>query len=232
MTTVEKIRQCKTPQEALLVLAEAVDEIVARLEAEPTPDVWSQPLEWGAPAPATEAAAPEDPSSAQQRRIAAIRERLASEHDPDEIRALEAQLRIALEEHVHLEAAAVPGLEPEEGGIITVPPATPERRKAREQWARRVQLEQYVQNAAALGMTEGGREELHHNFGVIGPKGLYVADRLAIMQLPVDERRWLVEDMAVDDEAYAQNMGADILKSEEAISQDQAREMFEGTWKT
>lgn len=234
MTTVEKIKQCSTPQEALLVLAQAIDDISGKVA--PT-DPWSQPLQWDAADEGDGAKRPEDlepateQAAAQQRRLEALRAKLAEATDPSDIKAIEAQIRLAQDTAANIPAAAqVRGEEPAEGGIIEVPPASPERIAERMQWAKRVGLEQYMLNAAALSMTEAGPEELYAWFGKVGPKGLHTHDRLAMVQLPIAERRWLVEDAARDDQALAQDIGADILKSEEAISKEQAREIHEGSW--
>jgi hypothetical protein len=223
-----RIQDCKTPAEALLLLADEID----ALRQAPASDPWSLSLEWAA-APGSARADPAPPLedlSPQQRKVAALEAKLAEAIDPDEVRSLEAQLRLAKEEHVRLDSPDVPALESEDG-IIEVPPPTPERIAKRMQWAATVKLEDYMMNGEAI-KAGNAEPELYANFGKVGPKGLYIADRLAIMQLPVEARRWLIEDMAVDDQAYAQNMGADILKSEDSMTQEQARELHEPTWKS
>jgi hypothetical protein len=227
-----RIQECRTPQAAIMLLAEEIDTLRSQLGQREDP--WTMPREWGDggglqrggsdPPPAA------DSATAQQRKIEKLQAKLAEAIDPDEVRSLEAQLRLAKEEHVRLDSPVVPALESEDG-IIEIPPPTPERIAKRMQWAAEVGLEAYMMNGEAI-KTAGAEAKLYANFGKVGPKGLYVTDRLAIMQLPVEARRWLIEDMAIDDVAYAQNMGADILKSEDSMTQDMARELHEPTWKS
>ncbi len=254
-----RIRAAHSPLDAISMLVAEIEVLHSCIEAlsKAQADPWAQPLEWGGapirldpsvPPGEVRIEHPEDPyvglapvarerakqleeaATAQQLKIEKLRARIAEEVDPDNLRALEASLRLALEEHVHLPSAAVPSLEPEEGGVIEVPPPSPERIAARMQWARENNLADYMMNAEAI-KAGNATDELYANFGRIGPKGIYVMDRLALLQMPVAARQWLVEDMAQDDEAYAQNMGADLLKSEDGMDRETARELYSPTWK-
>lgn len=174
----------------------------------------------------------------QQRKIAKLREKIAEETDPDNLRALEATLRLALEEHVRLPGAVVPpSLNDEviaEGWASLAKTATPEQIAARMQWAKQVGLEQYMRTAEALKMAaeKGGNdvEELYAWFGKVGPRGLFTADHTACLQLPYEARLWLVERMSEEDEVLGRDMGADLLKSTESMDRETAKEMYEPTW--
>jgi len=219
-----RIRQCTSPVEAIALMATEIDALRAQLAA-PAADPWAQPLQWGVPVELP-ASAPTPPTD----RIQALEAKLAETTDPEDIQALEAQLRLAREAHIKLDSPAVPAME-DESGIVEVPAPTPERIAERMQYANEHRFIDYLMNAEAVKM--GGQTaeaEWLAWFGRVGPKGLYVHDRLCIMKMPIDCRRWLVTDMVKDDEAYALNMSADILKSEEGMSQEMAEEMLKPTW--
>lgn len=248
MKLTEQIRQCKTVPEALMLLASRIE----KLEERPAPSaglswdvVADDGIDWNdRPVDKLHAAEAEafdrrQEVTAQQRKIAALRQRLAESADPDEIRALEAMIRLAEEEHVRLPSPAVaPSVGDEvigEGWASLAKPATPEQFNERRAWAAEVHLEEYMRTADALKMARdaGGQdvEELYDWFGRVGPRGLFVADHTACLQLSLDQRRWLVEKMLEEDDVLGKDMGADLLKSEESISREQARELNEPTWK-
>jgi len=244
-----QIRQCKSVPEALLLLATAVDELKAQRptggldwdDAGATPGItWPEGTPAHARGAGHDAGAAALVQSAQQRKIAALEARIAEETDPSEVRALEATLRMAREAHVKLASPdVVPNLGEEviaEGWASLAKPATPEQIAARMQWAADVGLEQYMRTAEALKMqAEAGGDdvqELYAWFGKVGPRGLFTADHIACLQLPYAARLWLVEHMAAEDEVLGKDMGADLLKSEDPMDREMAREMYEPTWKT
>lgn len=251
-----QIRKVK-PGEALLLLAQAIDELRA---APPTAeDPWVIPgaIEvppgalketWASDSTTTQQPKPAhpstsddyrvDPREAQQRKIEKLRARIAEELDPDNLRALEATLRLAMEEHVRLPSPDVVASVGEEvigeGWASLAQPATPEQIAERMQWAAEVHLEEYMRTAEALKMARdaGGSDvdELYAWFGRVGPRGLFTADHIACLQLPLEARRWLVEKMAEEDLVLGKDMGADLLKSEESMDRETAKEMYEPTW--
>jgi hypothetical protein len=249
-----QLRQCKTPAEALQFLAgqlEAANERIAAVEKQLTEtgaDVWGAPLEWAVAEPEVDASKfPGAPSqveanaaTAQQRKIAGLEAKIAETHDPDELRALEATLRLAREEHVRLPSPDVVASVGEEvigeGWNSLAKPATPEQVAARMQWAAEVKLEEYMRTADALKMARdaGGDdvEQLYAWFGTVGPRGLFTADHIACLQLPLEARRWLVTHMMEEDETLAKDMGADLLKSEDSLDRETARELYEPTWQS
>jgi len=226
----EMLEQRKPPIDIMLELADAIDALRSSAPADP----WSPESFYAAP----DTLLPDKPGpvddngTAQQRKIERLRAKIEAEDDPSELRALEAQLRLAREEHIHPTGALVPGVEPPEGGIIDIPPPrTKQLVIDRMQYASEHRFVDYLMNAEAVKAGNGASEWLAW-FGKAGPKGLYMSDRLACLQMPIEDRRWLIDDMAQDDLAYAQNMGADLLKSEESMDREMARELLEPTWKS
>ncbi len=166
MTTLEKVKQARSVQVALLLLAEAIDTLVAQQrdrEAE-----WDEALTWDA----------------------------TPVRDPHDFTPLpDVRARV-------------------EGGEVVLPPASPERQAERERWARSVNLASFEPLMLP--------DDFYDAFAKGGPRWLYYQEggRKLIMQMPEWTRRALVQDVAQDSTAEAQEIGADILKHDESMPQD------------
>jgi hypothetical protein len=224
-----RIRSTETAQQALLMLAHEIDALRAQVAAL-QPHAPAELLEWG---PQRVADLPKiDHGQPRASKLEVLEAKRNAATDPEDIRALEAQIRLAQEDGVVVDSVGGPAPKAEsEDGTIDVPPASRERIAERMQYAAEHRFVDYLMNAEVIKQGHGEAEWLAW-FGKVGPKGLYISDRLAICQMPAACRRWLVEDIAQDDEAYAQVMGGDVLKSEESMDRDLAKELLEPTFKS
>ncbi len=213
MLTIEQVKQARTPQEALLLLATAIDHLHARIDELPSQsDAWTQPL-WAASDPdpnvnfigaAKEAVTAQAGKAAA---IAALEAKRATEHDPAEIRALDAQIRLAKDEGQALPPIVPEGNRPKitvEG--IEVVPVSQERQADRVTWALARGLEQFI--GAGWSAADAAQA-----YAKGGPMWLYQGNRDAVMSMPFNYRQELVREIALDSEADAQEAGRDILKS-------------------
>jgi hypothetical protein len=221
MTYADRIRNAASPQEGMLALAEGIDAVLAKLDREV-----NDTSGWGAWGAQTTAATPtpqpgafvteferEMKATSKNLEREATRRNLAETTDPDERRALEAKLRL-LEDEGQPVVAPVP----EGRRVITtaddreitvdIPPASPERQESRRSWAVGVDLGGQIK-------PELPNDEAAEAFAKGGPMWLYLYDRDAVMGMPLQWRRDFVRDVEQDSPAQAQELGRDILKSED-----------------
>jgi hypothetical protein len=222
-----RIRTAPGPREAILMLAEAIDAINARLDAAPEPgDLWSwdeneslavlAATELGALA-ATELVAQADDQRARD--IEAVRQQLNAEHDGEERQALEARLRLLQDGGGTIEPRDQGKRFSFDGNTIDFVPASKERRDWRYQWAKDHELHTFVPPLDELAAADA--------FMKGGPLWLYEGNRAAIMMMPYEWRVQLVEDVALDSTEQAKEMGADILKSPDSVDQQSAVEAIQ-----
>lgn len=210
MSTEAAVRSAKTPQEAMVVLAKALDRIEAALAG--SGNEWSA---WEQPPAATW----EDPTVSENERLEAIdavKKKIADTTDPDDLRALQAKLRL-LED-----PGAVPinpvqeGIRPDieyEDGMIVLPPPGVERKAARAEWLK-------SNGDALLGFypppSPMTMADLTVGYIQGGPLWLYYQDNQVINTMPVEWRRAFVDDIHEDSPAAAQEIARDILKDTDA----------------
>lgn len=183
----------------MLVIAQALDDLLGAPTPAPS-DPWGT---WTPVEAATVTPRPDDEA------IASVKAALLTA-DGEEARALEAKLRLLTDEGAAVGASVPEGKRSrttEHDGALTVeiPPATPERRRTRRAFALTIKLWDYLPrltHTEALDAFEAG-----------GPLWLYAYDRDAIVAMPDDCKRALVEDINVDSPAQAQEVGRDLLRS-------------------
>lgn len=146
-------------------------------------------------------------------RIQFLEGQLATATDPEDVRALEAKLRLAKDDGKALDLSVSAGARADitsDGttGEVVVPPVSEERKDARAMWAYGIKLWEYIPMEATAACEA---------FAKGGPMWLYLANRDAVMQMPYDARQWLVADIELDSPAEAQEVGRDILKSTQSV---------------
>lgn len=218
MKVTEEIKHCKTPAEAIMLLAQRIDALEAQLAEQPA-DPWQQPLEWSqlqqwADAPAATASAtpyvppgvrPATPSEVDAE-IQAVQAQLVDCTNDEEREALNAKLRLLRDEGKSLTSAVPEGQRPRiSDDVVDFEAVTPERMAARAGWATEHKLWEFL----PLGPAETVKA-----FAKGGPMWLYLGNREAVMAMPFDWRQWLVTEVHQDSPAAAQEMGRDILKDE------------------
>lgn len=217
LTTYQRVQQACSPQDAMLAIATALDDLLQR-EAAPAPDAWGQWTNDNGFAPIK----PEkitDVGRAQ--RIAAVQAQLDAAHDPEDVQALAAELRLLKDSAANVvlpqvaEGQRVHIAGDGETGVVDFTAVSAERQDARRQWAARVKLHEFIPLGAA---------DAQDNFAKGGPMWLYLGNRAAVMAMPLDWRRWLVSEVAQDSPAEAAEMGRDILKSSKSIGVEDFKE--------
>lgn len=213
----DRVRAAQNIQEAVLVLAEGIDAILAREDA--PADGWEL---WTPRPPASpealsesyhrQARAVDRQPERDEAAIARVREALQTASDEDDIRALEARLRL-LEDDGSIVADYVPEgttmavEESEDEILLTLPTPDAVRLMARREWAKTVRLgtltdppldEEIAADAYAKG----------------GPLWLYHGARELLMSFPRGVRAWMVTDVEQDSPRTAQELGRDILKGD------------------
>lgn len=208
MTLTERIQQTKTPREAILLLAEAIDELAAK--AATPADPWEQPLKWE-----REAVADIEDELDRETKLALLKDELRLETDPDEAKALRASIWL-LENPGEIQGVErYDGVRTQiEGGDVVLPPASPERQAAREVFAETIKLWEFLPT-----LTD---DEAVDAFMKGGARWLYYGNRDAVMAMPIDARQFLVNDIMVDSPAEAHEVGRDILKAQDGVSQKNA----------
>jgi hypothetical protein len=212
MTCVQEVKAARNPSEALLVLARYVDKLEARLNEQPADDGWgSWDVSGGfavvASADVTLRSAMDDNFTR-----AGLKEKLAATHDPEDRRALEAQLRLA-EETGASAADVVPEGQREQVTVsdseilVELPAATPEVAHARRQWAETHDAHTFFK---AFEKDKPGFVDAYVKGG---PLWIYHSDRDAVMQMPFEWRRDLIADIGHHSPATAHEVGRDLLKA-------------------
>jgi hypothetical protein len=155
---VDQVKQCKTPQEALLVLAQAIDELSNTATAV---DVWTAPLQWD----------------------------------------LEAETFARPDNRAR-----------NVNGDIVVDPVSSVRQDERYDFA----TDQKLFSFYGPGLSE---PDFLDAYVKGGPRWLYYTNRDAIMQMPMNLRAALVEDVLLDSHTEADEIGRDILKHDESMTE-------------
>jgi hypothetical protein len=215
MKLADQIKECRTPQEALLLLASEIDALRAEIVVPLQPaDPWEQPLQWDIAVEPVEGEfkrAVDIELLGQQRAddIVEVESLLAAETDPDEQRALKAKLWL-LRNPGRVKPEVAEGQRATvEGDDLVVPPATPERMEARRNWARNLKLWEFISLDT---------DDSVQMFAKGGPIWLYEGNRDAVMAMPFVARQWLVDDIAKDSPAAAIEISRDILKQTQSVS--------------
>lgn len=234
MSVADKVRSAKGLPEALLAVAEGLDELLAMPDAKSNP--WSA-NEWGGFPLASEIITtpevkhrfdnllvehglppiqvqPADPKPSNDEAIAAVKAAIAEETDGENLLALQARLRL-LTDTGETPFAVAEGhrVTADEDGLVDLPPVDAVRREARFAWAKTVRLGDMLDPPMDIIETATA-------YSKGGPLWLYLPAREVIMQMPEEWRRMMVEDVERDSPAQAQEMGRDILKDFEAGTPD------------
>lgn len=205
------VRQAASPQEALLVIATALDHITTQLAAA-ADSPWGEWTDPPVEPPATrwrDQPAVMIHAVAQQHAVEEIKAELAETTDGEDRLALEAQLRIAQDAgkaQVQDEGRRSTVTDEGDTADVNIPPPTPARKDAREVWAIQVALWEFIS-----GLT---RRDAIAAYATGGPEWLYAYDRDAVVNMPLDWRRDLINDLAIDSQAAAHEMSRDILKAD------------------
>jgi hypothetical protein len=248
MSLSERITQCKTPVEAVLLLAKEIDELraeLASLQAAPASDPWTQPLTWDtrestafiARALAEDVQLkPTISGTTRADKIAATQKALDEATDPDDRRALEASLRLLKDTDANIRREAVPeGTRVKDdqatmagsvtqsivvgGGTVELPVVSPERQDVRRQWAADRKLAEFIPLDPA---------DAADQYAKGGPMWLYLGNRDAVMQMPFNYRQELVAELMLDSPAEAQEVGRDILKQADSVDREITAAAIEG----
>lgn len=208
MTVREQVLQAKTPRDALLVLADAID----ALSTQPA-DPWS---EWDDTDTHKEV-------NDQLRIVAAIdaaQHNLQESTDPEEIRALEATIRLLKDELREIKAVDDSEGEQqrarkttgEDGRVMyDLPVASEEDQAVRRQFAEK-----------CLKLQDEFGPEIVESYVKGGPLVLYYTDRDFVMRMPEQYRKAMVADVEKFSPNEAQEMGRDVLKD---MTPDGARDV-------
>lgn len=233
-TTYQRVQHASNQQTALLAIAAAIDDLHTLIATKPNPGEWSSP--W----PVIHSVEPDVPYTepvrvvvghqtiSNQQLAEVIRMRLNEEQDPDERRALQAQLTLATDKGrtgpVDDRGQATTQAEDGETTTVDIPRVSVERQVARVQWAAAVELEQYLIPVE----DDWTPAEAAGAFAKGGPMWLYLSNRVAVLQLPLTARQWLVNELALDSQVEAHEMGRDILKQDESVSPDVTTQAIDG----
>ena len=197
MTIAEQMKAAASPQDAMLVLATALDRIEAALTQPPSEsDAWGT---WTAPA--------NDPPTTET-----LRDQLAVTDDEQERKALEARIRLAEDQGEPIETELPDtGVRPSvdfdvDGTKLTLPAASEEQKIARAEAVDEWGIGQYLSSGRELPA-----RVLRWAYSTAGPFWLYTYDRDAVLRMPIACRQAMVEDVEQDNPREAHNLGRDIL---------------------
>lgn len=209
MSLRSKLTDLGSPQEALLFLADRVEQLedrIAELEDGPAESDWST---WGDVPPQEEWS----PDPAVEKELAEAREALKGNEDPEESKALRAtiflledELRPPQEDGVDLDQNRTTQITDESGAVlIEVPTVDEETEEIREKFARDV-----LCLTDAYGDEPGEAYIRAYRKG--GPLVIYYTDRDFVMGLSDDVKQAMVKDVLELSPQEAHEMGRDILK--------------------
>lgn len=190
MSIEQAVRQAKSPQEALVVIARALDQLAKQLESRPTDDGWGG--EWFT-----------DPEGK-------VLDDLDDLDPEDRAKVMEARARLAQDkpgqyaEHAMEAGKQVASKVSSDEITVELPPVDEERAEQRRKFATEVaKLSQHYKDLdqqAVEAYVKGG------------PMWLYLTDRDFVMQMPVQWKRFMVQDVNKDSPKDAYDLGRDILK--------------------
>lgn len=233
----DAVRQARDPREAMILLAQHLEYQGGLLErllvekgqrdtAAPSWGTWKA-SDWAAPADEITGLREivknanvlhhepweAKPADHDEARIAGLEKALAEAHDPDDRRALEAQLRLAKDNGAVVERSGfvdAPSSFTATYGPnnieVSLPIVSEQRQASRRKLAEAARLPEYL--------THLDPEDALTGFAKGGPLWLYLDNRDVVMQLPVAVRQAFVMDVMTDSPKDAQEMARDILKSE------------------
>jgi len=209
MSYADRIRQAKGLPEAVLILAEGIDHVLAELGPRAASDPWAGGG-WDMP-PAEDRPAAMRPAdkTANAEAIAAAEAALLIETDGEERLALEARLRLLKDEGQAIDVTPAQGVrevieQVDDVATVVLPPASPERKAQRVKTAKQFRMAEYSPT-----LTE---EQFLDAYAKGGPQWLYLGAREAVMQMPMEARHRMVADLELDSPAAAQELARDILK--------------------
>lgn len=205
MTVREQVLKARTPQEALLVLADAID----NLNKEPSFDSWDG---WNDPETHKQVNAQFAEASVKPKaafaEYARIKEELAETSDPEESQALQAKLNLLKDElkppaHYADEEQQASKLVTDENGnvVVELPPPTEEHMELRREFAEK-----------RLKLQDEFGPEILESYVKGGPLVIYYTDRDFVMRLPDEFKRVMVDDVQNFSPREAKEMARDILK--------------------
>jgi hypothetical protein len=224
MTTADRVRSARNPQEAMLALAEALDQLLASPKPEAAPDPWGS---WsvndnGSVTVPYEHYAQQSYAANRadlvEHAIQATRDQLASETDPETRAALEALLRLLTDDGAAVEqpsqGARVQSIDAGNEIVVDIPPPDAKRAAQRRKFVEAAGLYDFVTQPVLT------KEEFNAAYVKGGPMWLYLGDRDAVMAMPEQMRYLLVADIEQDSPVQAQEVARDILKDAAAGSAD------------
>jgi hypothetical protein len=212
MSTVERVQAARSPQEAMLALAEALDSITALVVGTPkAADAWGGNWANGMHVDYTRAAAAsrlEASAIDNTATIAQLEQQIAEATDGEDRRALEAQLRLARDNGIAVPPAVPEGVRIDtDGELVNFPKPNGPRMQARADLAHEWPMHTFLAQGNELDSVAFSRA-----YQCGGPMWLYIYDRDAVMAMPDDWRRAFIEDIHLDSPAQAQEVARDILK--------------------
>lgn len=205
MSLHDQVLRARTPRDAIIILADAIQALREDIQNIERADPWES---WGEPEPASEQAAIEQAHEAAELRAILERGGLTTEEE----QAISAQLRL-IEEQGGVAAPVVAEGRRErvtvtdDAVVVELPTPSPERQEDRRRLAVGLGFHQFIDLPEA---------ETVRAFTLGGPLWLYHYDRDAVMNMPIEWRMALVDDIAIDSPATAQEVGRDILKYTQA----------------
>jgi hypothetical protein len=218
MNTKQRVAEARSPQDALLAIAESLDalaELIVTQDLVPAdpwaawPALYRDALEDGRVA--YETAYQAKMHERDEAAIAAVKEQLAIETDGEAVQALQARLRLLEEDGGTVppppEGERVQSVVSDTNVTIDIPPPDDRRRAARRKIAGELRFHEFL--TASPFATD---EEFIAAYVKGGPMWLYLGDRDAVMAMPGDYRRLLIADIEQDSAPQAQDVARDILK--------------------
>lgn len=209
----ENVQAARNPQEAIFVLAQALDLIIERLDeqgavAGDSWGSWNPGFEAPIPPPRPEGVPPVPTTHVADigEQLRDLQAELAEATDELDKDAIHARIRLLLNpgtippppDHGRRSVTEVT----DDGIVTTVPEVDEERKSARRELAKRMRLADEIPSD----------EDLVEAYVKGGPLWLYYGNRDFVMTLPDDMRKEMCEDVLVDSKTEGRQMAADVLK--------------------
>lgn len=203
MSTAERVLAAENPKAALLVLAETIDALEARLD-EPPADPWSK---WDDHDTHVKAQQDFAQLAEVERDLTILKGALATENNAEERKILEAKVRLKEDElkgrpdYVDADKKRTKITTGDGEAIVDLPPPTEEQAKQRAGFATRF-----------LKLQEEFGPEYVEAYVKGGPLWLYYGNRDFVNGLSASTKRAMVNDVQEHSPAEAHEMARDILK--------------------
>lgn len=222
MSTADAVRQARSPQEAMLLLAETLDRIESKLNKGTPAAAPADPWGWAAPGSVHEVQSL--PPAVADEQIAEVEALMRETTDPEDLLALQAKLRLLKDDGAPMGETFDTTLRIEQDGdtaTIHLPEADQARVQARYVWAQEHNLHEFL--------TSMDTPDLYLAFAKGGPLWLYHTPdgRNALLQMPVGWRQELIADIERDSPKLAHEVGRDLLKSEDSLAPGDAIDHIE-----